>query len=67
MDETRKKLWGGLHQKHHYDIISEGDREVILKWWETITTIAPIHKDVKRRCISAKVFNKHPTHYMQES
>ncbi len=67
VDEIRENLWGVLLQKHHCDIISEGNHETILKWWETTTTISPIKKDVKRRCINAKVFYKHPPSYLQES
>jgi len=40
VDERRENLWGGLPQKR--DIINEKDREAILKWWETATTISPI-------------------------
>jgi hypothetical protein len=66
VDETNENLWGGLFWKCRCDMISEGDWEVVLKWWETSTTISPIQKDVKRKHISAKVFDKHPTHYLQE-
>jgi hypothetical protein len=48
-------------------MMNERDCEVVLKWWETTITISPIHKDVKRMHISAKVFEKHPTHYLQKS
>jgi hypothetical protein len=37
-------------------MMNEVDREPMLKWWESATTISPIHKDVKRRHINAKVF-----------
>jgi hypothetical protein len=67
VDETGEKLWGVLPRKWHCDMMIEGDHETMLKWWETSTIVSLIHKDVKKRCISAKVFDKHPIHYLQES
>jgi uncharacterized protein YccT (UPF0319 family) len=62
VDEMGKNLSGGLLRKQHCDMMNEGDHEVVLKWWKSTTMISPIHKDVKRRHISAKVFEKHLTH-----
>jgi hypothetical protein len=66
VDETKENMWGGLLRKRRFDMISEGDCHKVLKWWETNTIVSLIQKDVKQKHMSAKVFEQHPTHYMQK-
>jgi hypothetical protein len=42
-----ENIWGGLPRKHQCDVVNDEDRELIMKWWETSTTISPNQKDVK--------------------
>jgi hypothetical protein len=66
VNETWKNLWGGLPEKCHCDMISEGNYREVLLWWETSITMSLIRKDVKWKHMSAKVFKQHPTHYLQK-
>jgi hypothetical protein len=60
VDEIRENLWGGLPRKRCCVVINEWHHELVLKWWETSTNVSPIWKDIKRRCISAIVFDGKP-------
>jgi hypothetical protein len=40
---------------------------VVKDWWEKETTISPEMKDVVRRHIATKLYETHPTHYLQMS
>ncbi len=64
---TWENIWGGLPRKQRYDVLGEGDHELILEFWNMATTISPITKDVKRWCPWPNTWEKHPTHYLQES
>lgn len=64
---TCENIWGSLPKKHQCDVVNDEDRELIMKWWETSTTISTNQKDVKRRRIAPKTFEQHATHYLQES
>jgi hypothetical protein len=48
-------------------VLNEKDCNLIQDWWDTTTTTSPNRKDVKRKRISAKTFEQHATHYLQES
>jgi hypothetical protein len=45
-------------------VIDEKDCESIMRWWDIATTISPNRKDIKKRRISTKTFEEHPTHYI---
>jgi hypothetical protein len=47
--------------------VGEADRELILNFWDTSTTISPNHKDLKQQHIGVKTWEKHPTHYLQKT
>jgi hypothetical protein len=65
--KPNENIWDGLPWKQHCDLLNEKDRGLILRWWNAITTISPIAKDVKRRQTNINIFEDHPTHYLQES
>jgi DNA polymerase sigma len=67
VDETNENIWVGLPRKWHCDVIDEKDSELIMRWWDTATTISPNKHDIKRRQISMKTFEEHLIHYLQES
>jgi hypothetical protein len=46
--------------------LGEGDCQLILKFWDTTTTISPIRKDVKHRCTKMNTWEEHCTHYLQK-
>jgi len=59
---------GGLLRKQWCDVLDEKYYNYIIKnWWDITTTISLNRKDVKRKIISAKTFEQHAPHYLQES
>ena len=67
VDGMGECLWGGLPRKRRCDVLDEATVQAVVNWWETSSIVSPNQKDVKRRCIGVKLFDKHPTHYLQES
>lgn len=67
VDGMGECLWGGLPRKRRCDVLDEATVHAVVNWWETSSIVSPNQKDVKRRRIGVKVFDKHPTHYLQES
>ena len=67
VDGMGECLWGGLPRKRRCDVLDEATVQAVVNWWETSSIVSPNQKDVKRRRIGVKLFDKHPTHYLQES
>ncbi len=60
--KLNENIWGGLSRKQHCDLLNEKDCGLILRWWNAVTTISPIAKDVKKRQIDINTFEDYPTH-----
>jgi hypothetical protein len=67
VDLIGDNIWKRLPQRQHSDSLGEGDHQLILKFWDTSTTISPIKKDVKRNRMGVNTWEEHPIHYLQET
>ena len=67
IDDIGEKFWGGMPRKHRNDCVNEDDRQKIVNFWDTSTTISPISKDILYQRTGPWKFNEHPKHYLQES
>jgi hypothetical protein len=67
VDDVGEKFWGGIPRKNRNDRVSEEDRQKIMSFWDTATTISPISKDILYQRTGPWQFNEHPKHYLQES
>lgn len=67
IDDVGEKFWGGIPRKNRNDRVSEDDRQKIMSFWDTATTISPISKDILYQRTGPWQFNEHPKHYLQES
>lgn len=47
VDLIRENIWGRLLWKTRSNVMDEIDRQLILHFWETTSTISPIRMDVK--------------------
>lgn len=67
IDNIGEKFWGGMSTKHRNDCVNEDDRQKIVNFWDTSTTISPISKDILYQRTGPWKFNEHPKHYLQDS
>jgi len=59
--------WVKSDRKQWSDAIIENVKQIVLKWWTEETRVSPNAKDVVRHLITANNWERHATHFLQES
>lgn len=56
-----------LAERRKRDGLPNSIKDLVVAWWTTETRVSPNKKDVTRKRLAPKVYEKHPTHLLLES
>ena len=59
--------WVPLQRIKRTTRIEEETTAAVIHWWNQETRVSPVHKEVVRKRVGPKLYEKHATHYLLES
>lgn len=59
--------WAPLQRIKKASRIEEETTAAVIQWWNQETRVSPVHKEVVRKRVGPKMYEKHAMHYLLES
>ena len=67
IDNTAEAFWNPPKKATRSDALAVEVRLLVIEWWTVETTVSPNQKQVRRLHIGVKMYEKHATHFLEES